>query len=1264
LTLLDRLAALRRRNAVASTAASPAPRRRRWLRALAWTAGVFAVLVLAGFFVAPPVVKSLIETKASEKLGRKVSVGAIRINPLLLTAEVADFHLREADGVTDFVAFDLLRVDLELESLLRRAPVLREVRLENPRVNLVRIEGNRYNFSDMVQRLASAPAPGPATPAEPARFSVNNILVSGGQVDFDDRPDKTRHKVRDLGLAVPFISNLPYYGEIFVQPRFGATVNGTRIDLEGKTRPFGERHDTVLEIRLKNLNLPYYLEYIPVQLQAKPMSALLDADMDLTFSQPPGGPPKLLLGGVVTVREVAVNELDGRPLAEVPQMEAKLGQLDVFARRFVLEQIRLERPRLWIRRDAGGSLNLAKLAAVKASGATLAEARAEQNDRRDNPLEIAVGTVKLEGARITVEDSVPRDGFRATLDPVDVEAKGFDTAPGKSTEATLAFRTDAAETGVASVRYGFFEGSIEGEIRIGGVPIRRYAPYYRDAFNVDVMAGTLDVATTFAAAAGRDGAAPAASASGAALTLRDLRLRKRGASEDFLGLASLEAAEGHFDLGARAAGIGKLTLRKLAVSVKRARDGSLSIDGLVPARPAEASGANAPATAAQAGAGRPWQFSLDRFALVQGAARFDDEVPAQPVQTRVEPITLDVERLVIGKPGKAAMRLALVLNGTGRLAVEGNFVPQPFAAELKLDAAGIDVVPYQPYFAERINITLTSGQLAAQGRLGIAPPAVHGGAVPVTWQGSAAVNKLATLDKANAEDFLKWESLFFGGMKVRSDPPFMELADVALTDFYSRLVVNTDGTLNVQGIMASPAGEAAAPRDDAPPPKAATSGGAPRERSARVRDASKGKTDPKASPAAASTPGVSREAAEAVQRLVKIDKVTLQGGTIAFSDRFMNPNVSATLTEVGGRVTGLLSEPNSRADVDLRGKLANQAPLSITGKVNPLAGDLFADLKVSFRDIELPPFTPYSGKYAGYTIEKGKLTLELAYLIDKRKLSAQNRVFIDQFTFGEKVESPDATSLPVQLAVSLLKDRDGRINLDIPVEGSLDDPKFRLGKVIWQVITNLITKVVTAPFALLGSLGGGGGEELSSIDFAAGSAAFDDTAERKLDAIVKALRERPAVNFEVSGRADPVKDLDALRQATFDRKLKAQKRKELARRGQAPSSLDAVVIEPGADYERWLERAYKAEKFPKPRNFIGLEKDLPVPEMEKLMQANIVVGTNELRALGLQRAQAVKDFLAAAEGVGSGRVFLAEPKDAAGGAKDKAAASRVEFVLR
>ena len=463
--------------------------------------------------------------------------------------------------------------------------------------------------------------------------------------------------------------------------------------------------------------------------------------------------------------------------------------------------------------------------------------------------------------------------------------------------------------------------------------------------------------------------------------------------------------------------------------------------------------------------------------------------------------------------------------------------------------------------------------------------------------------------------------------------------------------VNADGALNVQGVMVKdPVTETPATAPTLEP--AAKPGKAP-----AAAAKSKGKT-----PVAPPPPATADGGAASINRFVKIDQITLQGGTVSFADRLIKPNVNATLAELGGRVTGLLSDAGSRADVDLRGKLASQAPLSITGKINPLAGDLFADLKVSFRDIELPAFTPYSGKYAGYTIEKGKLSLDLQYLIDQRKITASNRILIDQFTFGDKVESADATKLPVQLAIALLKDSDGRIDLDIPVTGSLDDPKFRLGKVIWGVIVNLITKAVTAPFALIGSLfGGGGGAELSYLDFAPGSAAFDAEADKKLGALSKALRDRPALEMEIVGHADPEKDRGALRTGAFDRKVKAQKLKELVKSGQAPDSLAAVTVEPGKEYEKYLAKAYSQEKFPKPRNVVGFEKSLPVAEMEKLMLTNIVVGDDDLRQLASQRADAVKGALLKAGDIAPERLFLVEAK-ASTDAKPKGA--RVEFTLR
>jgi acylphosphatase len=327
-----------------------------------------------------------------------------------------------------------------------------------------------------------------------------------------------------------------------------------------------------------------------------------------------------------------------------------------------------------------------------------------------------------------------------------------------------------------------------------------------------------------------------------------------------------------------------------------------------------------------------------------------------------------------------------------------------------------------------------------------------------------------------------------------------------------------------------------------------------------------------------------------------------------------------------------------------------------------LKQDLYVDLKASFKDIDLSPATPYSGKYAGYTIQKGKLSFDLKYLIDKRKLDAHNFILLDQFTFGDKVESPHATKLPVKLAIALLKDRNGEIKLDIPVSGSLDDPKFSVWGIILKIIVNLIAKAATSPFALLGAVFGGG-EELSYLDFDYGMAKITDANTKKIDILVKALSDRPALKLDIEGHVDLEKDREALKQLFFQRKSKAQKLKEMVKKGAPAVPVDEVKIEQ-KEYEKYLKMAYKEEKFPKPRNIFGMAKDIPVPEMEKLILTHIEIKESELRTLASQRAMSVKDAILRTGKVEPERIYILEPKSLSPEAKDKSRDSRVDFRLK
>ena len=362
-------------------------------------------------------------------------------------------------------------------------------------------------------------------------------------------------------------------------------------------------------------------------------------------------------------------------------------------------------------------------------------------------------------------------------------------------------------------------------------------------------------------------------------------------------------------------------------------------------------------------------------------------------------------------------------------------------------------------------------------------------------------------------------------------------------------------------------------------------------------------------------------------------------GRVAFSDRFIKPNYSINISELTGRLSAFTSvAPQGApqmADLELRGRAEGTAALEVTGKLNPLAKPLALDIQAKVQDLEMAPLSPYTVKYAGHGIERGKLNVDVAYKIQPDgQLTASNKIVLRQLVFGNEVPGAP-TSLPVRLATALLADSNGVIDIDLPVSGSINDPQFRLGPVIFKALGNLIVKAITAPFSLLASaLGGGAGEELNTVAFAAGSAELSSEAREGLDKIAKALESRPALKMTVVGHASMEAEHDALKRARLMRMLRAEKRR-------ATIQSASTSVEPGveqgaaaplaisdAEYPELLTVVYKRADMSKPRNMVGMAKTLPVPEMEALLLDNIDVADDAAQTLATQRGVAVRDYLA------------------------------------
>ncbi len=681
-------------------------------------------------------------------------------------------------------------------------------------------------------------------------------------------------------------------------------------------------------------------------------------------------------------------------------------------------------------------------------------------------------------------------------------------------------------------------------------------------------------------------------------------------------------------------GLSKVSIESPEFNVSRDKKGALNVLALVPETKEavretienkDAAKTGRPAKAGEK-AKKAFQCVIDAVELTGGKVLFTDLSLTEPSKTILEKVEMKGENISLAEGATGEFSASLLLNRKAAVGLKGKVGIDPFLIEAKVDLKGVDIRPFQPYFTDKVRVSVTSGTIQSSGDLVVTDTLKKGPSVG--FKGTMSLTGLVCLDKETAENLLRFKSLHARSLHLGYNPTMITAKGVSLTDFYANIAIKADKTVNLQHIMVN---------DDAVPiPKDAK---------------------PAPVPAQAKTPSEKEGPIP-----VKVDTVTLQGGTIRFQDHSLTPAFSTRLNEVAGRISGLSSQENTTANVELRGTLDNSAPLEITGKINPLSKDLYVDLKASFKDMDLTPATPYSGKYAGYTIDKGKLSFDVQYLIEKRNLDSKNTIFIDQLTFGERVESPDATKLPVKLAVALLKDRKGQIKLDLPVTGSLDDPQFSVGRIILKIIVNLLTRAATAPFALIGALFGGG-EELGYVEFDYGRTVINEASAKKLDTLAKALAEKPSLKLEIEGYVDKERDREGLKQYLVQKKVRTQKLKDLMKRSSEDIPVDNVKIEPG-EYEKYLRLAYKSEKFPKPRNMIGLQKTIPVEEMEKLMVTHTTVTEEDLRSLAKQRSARVMQRIVKAGQVEAGRLFVVEPRSLSPEKKEKLKESRVDFKLK
>ena len=911
----------------------------------------------------------------------------------------------------------------------------------------------------------------------------------------------------------------------------------------------------------------------------------------------------------LTVEGFLVKDRDGSRMASFDQLYVNAALRGLLRREVGVSDLQILRPYLHAGLDARGELNVADILRRVAVEDDKAPPR-----KGPEGVVFAVGHLRITEAQVDFTDRSRRRPFETTVGPVTIELQNFRTRRGDShSPFSFSGRTESGETFSWSGNVFIEPIQSRGTFTFEGLNLPKYAPYYQDSTSAEVRRGLLGLRASYELEWGTE--KRMVKIVDGSVSLKDLELGPRG-GEPLIELPRFDVAGIHADVLTWDTTINSMTAEGGRIRVRREADGSIDLVTLL--SPPATGEVAAPAPSPGAGSPRPRapRFDLEQLNVKSLRVEATDAVPATPVVA-----TLDVDRLSIarlsGDPAtEATVDASFRVNQRGKAAVRGTLRPLRSQGALDLTVETLDLAPLTPYLAIALEARLEEAVLGMNGHA-----TFDASAAAPTWsfRGDLRLDGFRMADGRRGEEFLRWKSLRLEG--VDAAPGRTVLRSARLLEPRLKAVIWEDGVRNLN-VVARREQEKATPPGTQVETKPARASGAPEE------------------PADRWSVGV----------------LQITRGRASLVDRSVKPAATLEMTDLDVVVRGLSSEPRSRAQIQADAKVGG-APLSVIGTLHPrFLGDA-TDLAIRSHGIDLTPLGPYVAKYAGYELQKGKLDLDLRYAVKQRTLDAQNVARIDQFTLGEETPGPDVTSLPVKLGLAILTDSDGVIEIDVPVDGSIDDPDFSIGRMVWKAVGNLFTKVVTAPFAALGKLfGGGERENLERIDFAAGASDLGPAASRTLGVLRKALQERPALRLEVEGGSDEASDGAALRMEQARLEVRRAKWSSLRAR-QSGLALDAVVVAP-EEYPRWLGAAFAAIPAPSGGEAMPASKG-PKPaiapeEMEAALAAAAVVAPEAYRELAARRAEAAKGQLLAAEGVDPARVFVTAGSERArkeGGAK-------------
>lgn len=871
----------------------------------------------------------------------------------------------------------------------------------------------------------------------------------------------------------------------------------------------------------------------------------------------------------------------GKEQVGFERLYANLSLDSLWTKALHLEAVELDKPRNEVLFAKDGSLNLTGLFKLPAN-------EAKPDAPPSDPFPLRIGSIKLIDGYLHFEDLRPSEPIEFLYDNMNLELKNLSTLPDDSADMTLVANGPNGGRIDWNGTLSLSPIASEGTLKITEGKMKAFWPYVRDAVPLVLEDGVVSLDTHYKLNLAKQ----------TELLLENASVRiapfaiKAPDGRPLARLASLEVSETSVDLVKQQVTVGKIRSEKLETWAALEKDGQLDWQKLFASQPAKATpkekaepAAAEPTPEQQAAKepSKPWQVLLKDVQLRNYLVHLADRSQKEPVALDIGPLNADLQGFDSLNQSPFTLKLDTGVGKQGKLQAAGQVNLAPVWAKLDVSTRDIDLRVAQAYINPFILLELRSGMLSSDLKVDLKNTA------PLAFNitGKAQVNQLHTLDTIKSRDFVKWQQVNVDGLSyVHGDA--LSIDKVTLLQPYARFIINEDRTTNVNDLLI--------PQPAGTPAKS------------------------QAKPAAASSDKPLG---------IHIGQIDINDGSANFADLSLTPNFATAIQQLNGQIGTIDNRKPVPAKVDVKGKVDRYAPVTIKGALNPFNPLASLDIATSFKRVELTTLTPYSGKFAGFRIRKGRLNLDLHYLITNGQLKAENKVVVEQLQLGEKVDSPDAVDLPIRLAVALLKDTEGKISIELPVSGDLNNPQFSVMPIVWQTLRNLVLRAAQAPFKFIGGLiTGGGSEDLGNVAFAPGSSELSGDAQSSLDKLASALKERPELRLEIEGTSAQASDGPLIAQQRLEREYQATWYKILQRRGdKVPANASMLVVD-DSDKPAMLEGIYRTRlKQQPPAEWEQLGRDERTTKLREAVIKSWAESTALLRTLGQERASSIKDYL-------------------------------------